>query len=81
MTESSREYQIGDSVLVDMRGALIPGVIDDRDGDRLSVHLAEPWSDESGIPSDSVTVGADQLRPYLEETSTGQQALPAEGKE
>ena len=80
MTETRYEhvYQVGDSVLVDMGTARVPGVITDKQGDRLVVSLAEPWADETGNKADGVTVEANRLEPYIEEETGGTQALPAE---
>ena len=77
VTESgAHQYAIGDAVLVDVRGAQIPGVISDREGDQYVVTLAEPWADETGNRSDSVSVPAQQLSPSLESGTGTTQELP-----
>jgi hypothetical protein len=64
MTEMSaqHEYQVGDSVLADVRGAPVPGVIEGQEGGRFLVRLAQPWTDESGESQESVWLSPDQLR-------------------
>lgn len=75
-TEYSHDYHVGDAVLLDINGAQIPGVIADEQGGRFQVQLAEPWVDESGGRSDTVWADSGQLQAYIEESSSGTQALP-----
>jgi hypothetical protein len=76
-SSSQHEYQIGDSVLVDMNGAQVPGVVEDTQGNQISVRLAEPWTDETGQGSESISVPADRLSPQVSGEPAGEQALPA----
>ena len=68
------KYDVGDSVLVDMNGAQIPGVIEDVDGDVLRIRLAQPWVTETAEPSDTVSVHPDRVSPQL--GSDGTPELP-----
>jgi hypothetical protein len=54
--------------LADFDGVTIPGVIEDKQADRLRVRLAEPWTDQSGQSSESVWLTPDRLRAYIGET-------------
>jgi hypothetical protein len=72
---SQHEFQVGDSVLVDMSGALVPGVIEEHRGDQCVVRLAQAWSDASGQRSDSVTVPTASLQPGEDAGPAG--TLPA----
>lgn len=73
--ETMHEYQIGDSVLVNLNGAQIPGVIEDEKNNQWMVRIAQPWTDESGRQSDEVWVTQERLTPSREETG-GTAALP-----
>ncbi|MGI8968725.1 MAG: hypothetical protein ACR2GA_06450 [Chloroflexota bacterium] len=78
MTEQApaHQYQIGDTVLAVLDGARIPGVIENIEGERLMLQLAQPWMDEAGHPTDTVAVTAAQVESYVNEETGGQQALP-----
>jgi hypothetical protein len=75
-TEYQHEFRIGDAVLADVDGAQIPGVIEDRQGDKLLVRLSEAWVDGTGKKSDEAWLTADKLDPSLEEETGGTEALP-----
>jgi hypothetical protein len=74
--EYRHEFQIGEAVLADINGARIPGVVEARDGDRLLVRLAEPWTDATGRTSDEAWLTSDKLDPSLDEETGGTEALP-----
>jgi hypothetical protein len=70
--EYPHTYNVGDAVLARVGGAQIPGVIEDKQDNRLLVRLAEPWVDETGRQSDEAWLTPDQLDPSIEgETDTG----------
>jgi hypothetical protein len=71
-----QEYQIGQAVLASIGGALIPGVVEATEQDKILVRLSEPWVDESGQKSDEAWLTPDKLNPALEEETGGTQALP-----
>ena len=60
---SAHAYEPGDSVLVDVNGARVPGVVESTQGDQIEVMLAQPWTDESGNSTHSVTVPTSQAEP------------------
>lgn len=76
MSRYQHDYQIGDAVLVDMGTAQVPGVIIDTQEDAVTVRLSEPWSDETGQASDTVSVDTSKLTTYIQQETGGQQALP-----
>lgn len=78
MTEeaSQHTYHIGDSVLVDVQGSQIPGVIEDERNGEFQVKLAQPWVDESGRQAQDAWVSPDRLSAYIEEETGGTEALP-----
>jgi hypothetical protein len=62
-------YQVGDSVLADMNGTRVPGVIEATDGDRLHVRLSQPWVDENGSQTDIAVLATNQVEPVLGENA------------
>lgn len=78
MTEpnQAQSFEIGDAVLADLNGVQIPGVVEDRDGERFVIRLAEPWADETGNRSDTATLPADKLDASINSETGGEQLLP-----
>lgn len=78
MTETTNrhDYTIGDTVLARLGGVQIPGVISDLEDGRLTVTLSQPWTDETGRQSDTVTLRPDQVETFVEQETGGHQALP-----
>lgn len=72
----SHDYQVGEAVLARVDGALIPGIIEDRQEGKLLVRLSKPWTDAAGQRSDEAWFTPDQLDPSLDEETGGTQALP-----
>lgn len=68
MTEM-HEYHVGDSVLADFGGVPVPGIIEGKEEARFLVHLAQPWTDDTGQTSETVWVSADQLTVNVGEPS------------
>jgi len=66
----SHTYNVGDTVLADFDGALIPAIIEAHQDDGFSVRLSRPWTDTQSNVSDSVELPADRLRPYAGQTTT-----------
>lgn len=74
--EYKHEFQVGDAVLVDMNGAQIPGVIEDKQEGKVLVRLSQPWADETGQTSDEAWLTPDKLDPSLDAETGGAEALP-----
>lgn len=66
---ANHTFNIGDAVLADFGGAQIPGVIEGTQDAQLLVRLAQPWTDETGRPTDTALLAADRLSPLEDETS------------
>lgn len=63
-------YNVGDTVLADFDGALIPAIIEAHKGDGFVVRLSRTWTDTQEEVSDSVELPAARLRPYARQTTT-----------
>jgi hypothetical protein len=68
-TYTHHEYRVGDTVLVQMNDAPIPGVIDTINGEQLQVRLAEPWVQETGEPRTIVVVSRAEVSPSIDENA------------
>lgn len=65
MNGGEHDYRVGDSVLVTMGDAPVPGVVVGMEEKQVQVRLAQPWSDNSGQTRNEVTVERDALAPVL----------------
>lgn len=70
MNGTEHDYRLGDSVLVAMGDAPVPGVVVGMDAEQLQVRLAQPWSDESGAADNVTSVARDAVRPVLNDSAT-----------
>lgn len=79
MTDASdtHGYNAGDTVLANINGAMIPGVVEGKEGDRFLVRLSTPWTDETGQSSDEAWLTSDKLDPSVGQGTGGTQALPS----
>jgi hypothetical protein len=75
--QSQHDFQIGDAVLADFNGALIPGVVEAKQEDTILVRLSEPWMNEAGQQSDEAWLTPDKLNPAIAEETGEQERFPA----
>jgi hypothetical protein len=75
-TEYRHDYRIGEAVLANLNGVLIPGVIEDKQDGKLLIRLSDPWVNETGQPSDEVWLTPDRPDPSIDEETGGNEALP-----
>lgn len=60
---ATHTYKPGDSVLAHLGGASVPGVVESVEGDQISVMLAQPWTDEQGNSTHSMSLSPDKIEP------------------
>jgi len=73
---NQHDYQVGDAILANLNDARIPGVIEDVQGGRVLVRLADPWIDDAGLQSDTQWLSDDLVEPYVNSEGGSEQALP-----
>lgn len=73
MNESHADHRFapGDAVLATVRGAQIPGVITDVQGERILVQVSQPWTDETGQPTDTLALTPKDLSPAIDQSAGG----------
>jgi len=78
MTNSNPKhtYQVGDAVLANLNDARIPGVVEEEHDGKYLVRLADPWTNDAGLKSDTQWLSPELLEPNVNVETGGEQALP-----